>query len=143
MTPRFVFVAVRGVIMPFDKGNNDKLFSDNYYEGQFENKQPVNKVIDYIFETYDPSLVYPIIQVPDDNVASEINNWLNKYFNVDINRRAILGYNTDKIDFLCNFSNQFTIPFSDMIFISSESKELRQAERLGCEVHHVSEIYVK
>lgn len=140
---KIMFVDMDGTIADFYDINH-KISISEFPDGFFINKKPLKCVIQ-VLQTVPPFKdCSPIILSlsPNEKTTLEKNEWLNKYYNVNVNMRVFLQFpNSDKAEYIYNFlKNNPSISPNDVYIIDDDHNTLRRCEKLGIHCIHPSHL---
>ena len=136
-----VFIDMDGSICVYAT-HDDKVNMTEFPDGCFRHRQPVEPVINAIIDNFCDTREYNLAilsAVPHNQAIIEKNEWLD--INFPVNERHFIKWKeVSKAEYLTWYSNEYGIPFSDMILVDDEHKILSEVEHLGVQVYHTSRL---
>ena len=129
---KYLFIDMDGTIADYWH-KSGKCDIKEFDKGMFITKRPVKIVIDAIKTLFpERDYMYLIISiVPHEDGIVEKNDWLDKYFNIEKDRRVFLQFpNSDKVYYIYKWCEVNNIKPEDVIFIDDHHDVLKKTRRM-------------
>lgn len=133
-----VFIDQDGVLCSY-ADCNDKVCATEFPYGFFLDRYPVLPVINKIWELYKNDHLVILSAVPHLEAIVEKNIWLDRHFPVK-DRYFIMWKTQKKCDFIKEYCIENNVDIKDCILIDDEHEILRECEKIGCQVWHISRL---
>jgi predicted kinase len=137
-TNEYIFIDMDGVIaslgtLPYYKGRVDFVNSKIH-----SNLKPVNVVIDKL-NAIENTNKYILSAIPTSISLNEKEEWLDKYFNIDKDKRYYVNSGKHKIEMLGNLCDKLKISNNQVLLIEDTHSTILEGQVEGFNAIHVSQ----
>jgi len=141
---KHIFVDMDGVIaalstLPIINGEIDFVNAEVH-----KYLKPVHQVISKLRELqFKGHELYILSAIPNSFAYTEKNEWLDRHFNIPIDRRFFVNQGRHKVEMLCNLADKLKLDRKDVTMLDDIHDTLYKVKSRGMNSMHVSEFLAK